>query len=53
MQIGRHWGMIANDHIRIDSNSCEKVKPFKYLDSSAINQNPIQKEINFDLKQEI
>ena len=28
MEIGRHQGMIANEHIRIGSNSYEKVKPF-------------------------
>ena len=27
MEIGRHWGMIANEHDRIGSNSNEKVKP--------------------------
>ena len=32
MQIGRHRGMIANEHIRIGSNSYEKVKTFKYLE---------------------
>ena len=26
MEIGRHRGMIANEHIKIDSNSYEKVK---------------------------
>ena len=31
MEIGRHRGMIANEHIRIGSNSYEKVKTFKYL----------------------
>ena len=33
MEIGRHRGMIANEHIRIDSNFYEKVKTFKYLGS--------------------
>ena len=33
MEIGRHRGMIANAHIKIDSNSYEKVKTFKYLGS--------------------
>jgi hypothetical protein len=32
-EIGRRRGMIANEHIRIDSNSYEKVKTFKYLGS--------------------
>ena len=31
MEIARHRNMIANDHIRIRSNSYEKVKMFKYL----------------------
>ena len=31
MVIGRHRGTIANEHIRIGSNSYEKVKTFKYL----------------------
>ena len=29
--IGHHRGMIANEHIKIGSNYCEKVKSFKYL----------------------
>ena len=28
MEVGCHQGMIANEHIRIGNNSCEKVKPF-------------------------
>ena len=31
MEIGRHQGMIANEHIRIGTNSYEEVKIFKYL----------------------
>ena len=42
--------MIANEHIRIGSNSYEKVKTFKYLGSLVINQNSIQEEINCRLK---
>ena len=30
MEIGRHPGMVANEHIRINSNSFEKVKSFKF-----------------------
>ena len=37
MEIGRHQGMIANEHIKIGSRSYERVKTFKY--SLAINQN--------------
>ena len=33
MEIGRLRGMIANTHIKIGSNSYEKVKTFKYLGS--------------------
>ena len=33
IEIGRHRGMIANAHIKIGSNSYEKVKTFKYLGS--------------------
>jgi hypothetical protein len=31
MEMGRHRGMIANAHIKIGSNSYEKVRTFKYL----------------------
>ena len=51
MGIGRHRGMIANEHIRIDGrNSYEKVKAFKYLGSLLTNQNSIQEEIKCRLK---
>ena len=52
MEIGRHQGMIANAHIKIGSNSYEKVKTFKYLGSLLTNQNSIQKEIKCRLKAE-
>ena len=42
MEIGLHRGMRANAHIKIGSNSYEKVKTFKYLGSLLINQNSIQ-----------
>ena len=41
MELGRNRGMIANAHIRIDSNFYEKVKIFKYLGSLLINQNSV------------
>jgi len=41
MERGRHSGKIANEHIKIGSNSYEKVKTLKYL----TNQNSIQEEI--------
>ena len=33
MEIGLHRGMIANEHVRIASNSYEKVKSGKYFGS--------------------
>ena len=45
MEIGRRRGVIANEHIKIGSNSYEKVKTFKYLGSLLTNQNSIQEEI--------
>ena len=38
MEIGRHRGIIANDHNRIGSNSYEKGKTYKYLGSLVTNQ---------------
>ena len=52
MELGRDRGMIANAHIKIGSNSYEKVKTFKYLGSSMTNQNSIQEEIKCKLKAE-
>ena len=45
MEIGRHRGMIANEHIKIDSNSYQKVKTFKYFGSLLTYQNSIHEEI--------
>ena len=42
--------MITNAHIKIGSNSYEKVKTFKYLGSLLTNQNSIQEEIKCRLK---
>ena len=50
MEIGRHRGIIRNAHIKIDSNSYEKVEIFKYLGSLFTNQNSIQEEIKCRLK---
>ena len=50
MEIEPHKGMIANTHIKIGSNSYEKVETFKYLGSLLINQNYIQEEIKCRLK---
>ena len=53
MEIRRHGGVIVNEHMRIGSNSYKKVKTFKYLGSLLTNQNSIQEEIKYRLKQEI
>ena len=50
MEIGRHRGMLANEHVNIGSNSYEKVKTFKFLGSLLPNQNSIHEEIKFRLK---
>ena len=49
----RHRDMVANEHIRIDSNSFEKVKTFKYLGSLVTNQKFFSGWKNVELKQEI
>ena len=50
MEIGCHRGMIANEHIKIGSNSYEELKTFKYLGSLLINQNSIQEKLKYRLK---
>ena len=45
MEIGRHRGMIANEHIKIGSNCYENAKTFKYLGSLLGYQKFIQEEI--------
>jgi hypothetical protein len=50
MKIGRHRGLITNQQIRLGSNSYEKGKTFKYLESLVINQNSIQDEIKCRFK---
>jgi hypothetical protein len=42
--------MIANEDIRIDINSNEKVKTLKYLGSSLTNHNSVNEEIKYRLK---
>ena len=42
MEIRCNRGMITNEHMRIGSNSYEKVKNFKHLGSLVTNQNSIQ-----------
>ena len=50
MKLGRHRGMMVNEHIKIGSNSYEKVKTFIYVGSLLTNQNSIQEEIKCRLK---
>ena len=50
IKIGRNRGAVANEHIRIGSNSSEKVKTLKYLGTSVTNENSIQVEIKCRLK---
>jgi hypothetical protein len=50
VEVGRCRGMVANEHIVSASNSYEKVKTFKYLDSLLANQNSIHQEIKCILK---
>ena len=50
IEIGRHRGMVASEHIRIGSNFYEKVKTFKYIGSLVTNQNSVQEEIKCRLK---
>ena len=53
MEIGRHLGMMANEHITVGSNMYEKLKTCKYLGSLLTNQNFIYDKIYVDLKQDI
>ena len=46
IEMGSHWGMIANEYIKI------KVKTFKYVGSLVTNRNSIQDEIKCKLKAE-
>ena len=50
MEIGCHRGVIANEHIKIGSNSYEKVKTFKYFGSLLTNQNSIHEKIKCIVK---
>jgi hypothetical protein len=50
MEVGRHRGMIANEHITVGSNSYEKVNTFQSLGSLLKNQNYIHEEIQRRLK---
>ena len=50
MEIGSYLGMVANEHVRICSNSYEKVKAFKYLGSLVKNKISIHEEIKYRFK---
>ena len=50
MEIRWHRCLLANEHIRIGSNSYEKVKLFKYLFYLLTNQNFNQEETKCRLK---
>ena len=50
MELRHHLGMMANEHIKIGTNSYEKVKSFKYLGSLLTNQNYKHEEITCRLK---
>ena len=50
MEIGSHRERIANEHIKIGSNSYENVETFKYLGSLLTNQSYTQEEIKCGLK---
>ena len=52
MKTGRHRAMIANVHIKIGSNSYEKVKTFKYLGSLLTNQNYASKSTDLAVTRE-
>ena len=50
MEVACHRGLMANEHIMVGSNSCEKAKIIKYVGSILTNQNSIQEEIKCRLK---
>ena len=49
MEIGRHRGMNANEHIRVGSNSYEKVKTLNYLGSLVTSILPFRLHSNVAL----
>jgi hypothetical protein len=50
MEVGRSQSIFVNEHIAVDSNSYEKVKTFKYLDSLLTSQNSIHEDIKCRIK---
>ena len=47
MDEGHHQSMMANEYVKVGSNSYKKMKTFTYLDSLLTNQNSIHEEIKF------
>ena len=45
IEVGRHRSMVANEHVRIGSNSYENVKTFKYLGFLLTNEISIHEGI--------
>ena len=50
MEVGRHQGMITNEHITKGRNYYENVITFKYFGYLLTNHNSIREEIKFRLK---
>jgi hypothetical protein len=50
MVISRDQNAGKNHNIKIDNKSFERVKQFKYLETTLTNQNSIQEEIKSRLK---
>jgi hypothetical protein len=50
MEVGQHRGIMANEYITVGSNSYEKGKTFKYIDSLLTNQTSTFDEIKCRLK---
>ena len=52
MEVGRHRGMMAKEHTRVDGTPYKTFKTSKYLGSLLINQNHVFEEIKCRLKAE-
>ena len=44
-EAGHYWGIMANEHIVVDSNPYVKIETIRYADSLLANQNSIHEEI--------
>jgi hypothetical protein len=49
MDVGSHRDLREKEHIKIGSNSYEKVKTFKCLGCLLKNQNSVHEELNYRL----